>query len=65
MTDRREFPNYDWVTSEMFGRKLAEILNESPPGNLLSVPGVYEALVEHFNNDVLEALGSEREEDES
>jgi len=65
MTDRREFPNYDWVTQAMFDEKLAELMNESPPEDLLSVPGVYEALVEHFNNDVLEALGSEREEDES
>lgn len=53
--------NYDWVTHEMFDEKLAELVRQE--SDILSIPGVYEILSEHFNNDVLEALEQEREED--
>lgn len=46
--------NYDWVTQEMFDSKLKEIINQTPASTLLNIPGVYEAMSEHFNNDVLE-----------
>lgn len=41
------------ITDVEFDRILAEILDESPASTLLSVPGVYEVVSEHFNNDVL------------
>lgn len=57
---------YAWVTDEMFDNKLEEIVDkvvdESGPGAIMSIPGIYEILSEHFNNDVLEALENERDE---
>ena len=41
---------------DAFDEKLAEIIDEQPASNLLSLPGVYEILSEHFNNDVLVEL---------
>lgn len=52
---------FDWVTQEMFDKKLGEIL-EQQAGTLLSIPGMYEVVSEYFNNDVLRELESEREE---
>ena len=52
---------YAWVTSEMYDAKLAEVLDEVGGSGLLAVPGVYEVVSEHFNNDVLEALERERD----
>lgn len=42
-----------------FDEALAEILDESPASHLLSIPGVYEVLAEHFNNAVLDKLADE------
>lgn len=52
--------NYEWVTDEMFDRKLEELLSEEPAGGIMQIPGVYELLSEHFNNAVLDALDEER-----
>ena len=41
----------------IFIEKLSEIINEQPASNLLIIPGIYEILSEHFNNDVLEEMG--------
>ena len=45
---------YEALTNEKFDELLAEIMNESPASHLLDIPGVYEAVSEHFNNEVLE-----------
>lgn len=45
---------------EEFDEALAEIIDESPASHLLTVPGVYEVLSEHFNNDVLERIEQNR-----
>lgn len=42
------------ITTEEFNRILVEIIRETDPITLLRVPGVYEALAEYFNNEVLE-----------
>lgn len=47
------------ITDEQFDAKLAEIINRHPASNLLSIPGVYEALSEEFNNEILDELGFE------
>lgn len=52
---------YDWVTDDIFYSKLVELVGETSPRTLLAVPGVYELLSEHFNNEVLDALEDERE----
>ncbi len=51
---------YDWVTPDMFNDTLETIMLENL-GTLLHVPGVFEALSEHFNNDVLQRLEDERD----
>lgn len=53
---------YDWITHEMFDAKLREICDEEGTHFLINhVPGVYEAVQEHFNNEVIEELLEERE----
>ena len=47
------------ITDEQFDAKLAEIINRHPASSLLSIPGVYEALREEFNNEILDELGFE------
>jgi hypothetical protein len=42
------------ITDEEFDKILVQVVQESAPITLLRVPGVYEALSEHFNNEVLE-----------
>jgi hypothetical protein len=53
--------NYDWITDDMFDTKLREIAEDM---DLLSIPGVYELVREHLNNDVIEELENEREDEE-
>ena len=54
--------DYSWVTNEMFDNKLEEMLRDTNAIDLLSMPGVYEILAEEWNNDILSALESEREQ---
>jgi len=54
---------FEWVTNEMFDEKLQEICDEEGAPNLLTIPGVYEVLSEHFNNEVLDCLQAEKEEE--
>lgn len=49
------------ISQETFDRILAELLDEAPASHLLTVPGVYEALAEEFNNAVLERYAAENE----
>jgi hypothetical protein len=49
------------ISQEKFDELLAEILDEDKASNLLSIPGVYEVLSEHFNNDVLKKWNDEQE----
>lgn len=56
---REQTDDYAYVTDEMFDDKLAELIGEKTPEQLLAIPGVYEILREHFNNDVLEELDKE------
>ena len=46
--------DYDLCTDAEFDNILGELMNRNPATALLSVPGVYEAVREHFNNDVLD-----------
>ena len=43
------------ISDEEFDRTLAEIIDYDNPraSMLLSVPGIYEILSEHYNNDVI------------
>lgn len=48
----------------MFDAKLMELLERMSPGELMSISGIYEALVEELNNQILDELRDEREEEE-
>jgi hypothetical protein len=49
-------PPHATMTTEDFDRTLREVINDSNPSacNILDIPGVYEILSEHYNNEVLE-----------
>lgn len=51
------------ITYDEFERVLREVINDSNPSacDVLQIPGVYEILSEHYNNEVLERCVSERE----
>jgi hypothetical protein len=51
------------ITTEKFDELLAEILDEGKASALLTIPGVYEVLSEHFNNEVLKRWASELMDD--
>lgn len=46
--------DYSNLTDEEFDRLLAEVLDENPASALLSIPGIYEVVSEHFNDVVLD-----------
>lgn len=46
------------ISTDDFARILGDILNEEG-ANLISIPGVYEIVSEHFNNEVLERWENE------
>lgn len=56
--------DYSWVTTEMFDRKLREIVGRMTTDELLAVPGIYDELREDLNNQILDELKEEREEKE-
>lgn len=44
------------ITTEQFDEELKNQLEELSVGALLEIPGVYEAVSEELNNDVLDAI---------
>lgn len=65
-----EDSRYGFITPGMFEEKLQEKLEEASGAELLSIPGVFEAASEHYNNEILDELveehddGTDDEEDE-
>ena len=50
-----------WLTQERFDKELARIVkSEGCRGVLLSIPGIYEIVSEHFNNEVIKNLSDRR-----
>ena len=47
------------ITQEQFDNELMKILSEYNGRQLLLIPGIYEIVSEHFNNDVLNNLNWE------
>lgn len=45
--------DYSKITQEQFNEALGSILSDMNGEQLLSIPGIYEVLSEHFNNDAL------------
>lgn len=57
-----ESKDYEWVTREMFEEELEKLIGERSD-ILLSIPGIYEVLSEHFNNEILERLEEKRKDE--
>ena len=51
------------VSSEQFMGALKSILNAATGDDLLSIPGVYELVAEHYNDDVLQDIENDFNED--
>jgi hypothetical protein len=64
MTTKRD--KYSSLHPDTFDRILREVINDSNPitSDVLAIPGVYEILVEHYNNEVLETWEREHACDE-
>lgn len=48
---------YDKMTDSDFDNYLIDIINKNysvAPASIIQIPGIYEILSEHFNNEVLE-----------
>jgi hypothetical protein len=54
--------DYSWVTTEMFAKKLEELVGKLSTAELMAMPGFYEIASEELNNEVLKELEDEREE---
>ncbi len=50
------------ISDEQFDNILAKLVAENVE-TLLSIPGIYEVLSEHFNNEVLELFEQEQGDD--
>lgn len=69
MTDdkRRKRPNSadaSDVTDEEFDKALEAILDEATGAELLAIPGLYEVVSEHFNNEAIDVAREEKEGDD-
>jgi hypothetical protein len=63
--DFKKRPNdFGWVTNEIFDEELKEVLAGQTALEILDIPGIYEILSEHYNNEVLTNLQRHREEEE-
>jgi len=60
-TKEKRMSNYDEMTNNDFDRILVGILEESLASELISIPGVYEAVSEFYNNEVLERWDEEKQ----
>ncbi len=52
------------ITDEDFDRILRDLVDQEPASRLLAVSGVYEAVTNEFNNEVLAAWALENPEPE-
>lgn len=53
------------MTSEEFDDILLDLLDDLGPADLVGVPGVYEAVSEFLNNDVIDTWKKRRAEEDS
>lgn len=50
------------VTQEEFDKALEAILDEATGSELLAIPGLYEVVSEHFNNEAIDIAREEKKE---
>lgn len=60
----KQLNDYDWVTEDMFSKKLEEIVGRLTTAQLMAMPGFVEIAREDLNNQVLEELDGERDTQE-
>jgi hypothetical protein len=60
MTERNA--DLSWITSEMMNEMFERIVMDAGV-DLLTVPGVYEAISEHFNNEAIQLVVDEHDPD--
>lgn len=53
--------DYGKMTHDDFVRILQDILDDTPANHLLDIPGIWEVLAEHYNNDVLQRWEDEQD----
>lgn len=53
MSDEQK-ADYSQMTNDEFRDILADVVVDTEAATLLDIPGIYEVLSEHFNNDVLD-----------
>lgn len=51
------------ISTEEFDAALTELLDEASTSELLSIPGIYEIVSEHFNNEAIKLALDNREEE--
>ncbi|MCP4156670.1 MAG: hypothetical protein GY757_53650 [bacterium] len=56
-------PDYKDMTQEEFDQILIDLLDDAPASHLLTIPGIYEILAEHYNNEILDAWTDKKEGD--
>ena len=47
---------YEWITDEAFTNAVEQLVSEQSASALLAVPGIWEIVSEHFNNDAIELI---------
>jgi hypothetical protein len=57
-------PKPENITQEQFDETLMDILSEMKGSSLLDIPGVYEVVSEHFNNEVIRRIYEARYEEQ-
>jgi len=53
--------DYSKMTQEDFDNCLRKLLENDHASELLNIPGIYEIVSEHYNNEVLDAWAKEQE----
>ena len=62
MPKTKQTNKYAQLSTERFDEILLELCNDEGAGTLLTIPGVYEIVAEHYNNDVLDRWKDEQDE---
>ncbi|MDH3604054.1 MAG: hypothetical protein OEU26_30980 [Candidatus Tectomicrobia bacterium] len=62
LTPTRIDPNTYDIANDDWDRMLGEIIGDLSAATLMQIPGVYEILSEHFNNEIIDQWQQEQEE---
>jgi hypothetical protein len=54
-------PDYSRMTHDEFVEMVEELLGEMSPGEILQIPGAWEPISEHLNNDALDRWAAKQQ----